>query len=922
MGYFMGRNILALYVIILIMIIIIPASAARLDPAFHSDGMNTDQGLTGGNESEDIEYAIINTNDDNIYIVGYSDNGSDNDIVIWLCDSFGNISQLAVFNHPTYNDDDYASGICFDHNGKLLVTGGTENNSSDLDMILLRYYPNGILDTSFNSTGYLTHNNAAGGNDKDEGRVVTVDQSNRIIVCGVSKGSGPSRMEDITIWCYTTNGTLDPGFNSGQGIVVLTNNGFDRPHDVIVDNNNKVIICGYYSHIGGSALITLRYNPDGTLDTGFNSTGYIIETDAPGDGDSNNDIAFGLSIDENNKILVAGQTGDGTTMVSDLIIFRYNPDGTRDTTFNGTGYVTHNPDSTKTSNVLANEVITDSFGRILVAGWSFSISPNGNEMPFGPAQPSIMTIWRFNQDGSLDTTFNNKGYVLAPDAAGGGGWNSGRDVLLDSQNRIIITGNSEGATTDDDLGVWCYTLIPLSPSNVTLVQPSLNRIDISWNDLSSETSYTLYRSLGVDPLFATKVNGTVQNSTNYADFPLPAYQTYNYWVKAFNEFGSSGFSQITSIYLEGPAYTPTGLNGTPLPPDQIDLCWKDVSNETSYTLYRSLIFDSGTAVPIAGFNQNVTNYSDTGLTPNNTYHYWVKAFNNYGSTGFSDPVIIYLEQCAKTPDNLSGNAVYPDQVDLSWKDVDNETCYTLFRSLSNNTNTAIKVVGLNQDITNYSDTGLSKHIPYYYWVRAYNSDGASRYSDVLSIMVPGEPDTPSWFNAYLDEFNSIKLEWVNVQYEDGYFIYRNNLYNSNTAQKCATFSADETAFVDKNLLVNTEYFYWIKAYNNYGESVFSKGIKIRTASDYSLDNVKIGPNPYSIGKNVELKFVQLPSDVTIKIYDLSGQLIKELNNPDNNGVIKWDTLGNSGIKIVNGLYFCHLETSDGERKIIRLAIAP
>jgi hypothetical protein len=48
--------------------------------------------------------------------------------------------------------------------GKYTVVGGTRNlTDSTGDMIVLRFNSDGTLDTTFNGTGYLMHNNAAGG---------------------------------------------------------------------------------------------------------------------------------------------------------------------------------------------------------------------------------------------------------------------------------------------------------------------------------------------------------------------------------------------------------------------------------------------------------------------------------------------------------------------------------------------------------------------------------------------------------------------------------------------------------------------------------------------------------------------------------------------------------------------------------------
>ena len=87
------------------------------------------------------------------------------------------------------------------------------------------------------------------------------------------------------------------------------------------------------------------------------------------------------------------------------------------------------------------------------------------------------------------------------------------------------------------------------------------------------------------------------------------------------------------------------------------------------------------------------------------------------------------------PDNLLATAVAPDGIDISWSDnSDNETGYILFRSADNVTFTRLHTVASN--VINYTDTGLSSGVTYFYKVEAYNAAGYSDFSSVVSAMAP------------------------------------------------------------------------------------------------------------------------------------------------------------------------------------------
>ncbi|MCK5154567.1 MAG: hypothetical protein KAQ93_09445, partial [Spirochaetales bacterium] len=112
--------------------------------------------------------------------------------------TFNSTGYVIQSNTAGGNRLEHGHAIDLDLNGKILVTGHINEDTNE-DMALWRYNSNGTLDTSFNSSGFVVHNNAAGGNGDDLGSDIAVDTIGRILITGHSYNSLDN---DMVIWRY------------------------------------------------------------------------------------------------------------------------------------------------------------------------------------------------------------------------------------------------------------------------------------------------------------------------------------------------------------------------------------------------------------------------------------------------------------------------------------------------------------------------------------------------------------------------------------------------------------------------------------------------------------------------------------------------------------------------------------------------
>lgn len=245
-----------------------------------------------------------------------------------------------------------AEAIAIQPNGRIVVAG-TIFFGGDEDFALVRYNANGSLDTTFSGDGKVTTPIGPGG---DHVRAMTL-QDDKIVVAGFADENADSTsVEDFAVARYNANGSLDTTFD-GDGRVTTPVGAPDTPEDVqavLAQPGGRIVVGGRADESStfdfGFALV--RYNANGSLDTTFGGDGIRVDTGVNG-------TVRGLASQQGGKILAAGQDSTG-----DFALARYNPGGARDNTFSGDGVQTTDFGSTDR----ANSVVVGPDSRITAAG--------------------------------------------------------------------------------------------------------------------------------------------------------------------------------------------------------------------------------------------------------------------------------------------------------------------------------------------------------------------------------------------------------------------------------------------------------------------------------------------------------------------------------------------------------------------------
>ena len=301
---------------------------------------------------------------------GSPDDGSVNDSTPG--DSFGHAGQVITnFQSASY---DFGMAMVLQPDGKIIVAGGVNldlsNNSLGYQFALARYNSNGVLDQSFGTGGKVVKR------IKDScssyANAVALQTDGKIVAGGNTLC--PDNNDDFALARYNTNGSPDDGlahdstpadsFGTEGKVTTDFYFGHDEASGIVIQPDGKIVLAGTVQILDGSSDLDFgmaRYNTDGSVDESFGG-GWVV-TDFLGD----DDIAHGLAVQSNGKLVVAGSASRSPWRL-DFALARYTSEGFLDNTFGDDGLVI--------TNILfydeASAVAIQPDGKIVAAGRTLS----------------------------------------------------------------------------------------------------------------------------------------------------------------------------------------------------------------------------------------------------------------------------------------------------------------------------------------------------------------------------------------------------------------------------------------------------------------------------------------------------------------------------------------------------------------------
>jgi uncharacterized delta-60 repeat protein len=329
---------------------------------------------------------------------------------------------------------EWAGAMTVDPAGRIYVAGfswGTGDGWGDF--LVTRYQPTGELDLSFNRAGFAVVD--FGTNSEDYCGAVAIAPDGKIVLAGGSQNH-------FAVARLNSDGTPDTTFSGdGRASAVVGGGNFDSAYGVAVQPDGKIVAAGTWKiSATASQIAVVRWNANGTLDTGFDGDGIAVPDVGSAAG---LDVGYGMTLQPDGKVLVVGSSRPVGGMPQ-FTVARLTTGGALDTSFNTTGWTVTNVSPTSYSE--AQRVVLQPDGKIVVGGYA--------DLPHAPLVHSDFVAVRYTTAGALDTTFDTDG-IAHVDMQGSR--DEAHGVAIDSLGRIVLSGYAfrivGGTPTEHDVGL-------------------------------------------------------------------------------------------------------------------------------------------------------------------------------------------------------------------------------------------------------------------------------------------------------------------------------------------------------------------------------------------------------------------------------------------------------------------------------------
>ena len=313
-------------------------------------------------------------------------------------------------------------------------------------------------------------------------------------------------------------------------------------------------------------------------------------------------------------------------------------------------------------------------------------------------------------------------------------------------------------------------------------QTTENSVTIKWDAVSGATGY--------DIQFNGSTYGTTSPSRTFTG--LKDNTEYAYRIRSKNADGVSEYGPEKKVRTTPKAPTNPIASSDE---ESVTVSWASVAGAISYDL----------EIDGKVYRVNGTSHRVTGLKPNTSYSYRIRANNADGSSSYSRAKT--LKTTSMPPETVKETRSQT-AITLKWDMVSGASNYDLLFN-----GTTYRVTGTSRTIS-----GLTANTSYNYQIRVNTTDGSSSYSPVKTVKtLPYAPTTYPTVKVTAAA-DAVTLTWNAVPGATEYELYFDG----------KTYTVTGTSHKVTGLKDDTSYRYQIRSVNEGGRSSYSPSKTVKT----------------------------------------------------------------------------------------------
>jgi uncharacterized delta-60 repeat protein len=214
-------------------------SDGSLDTSFGNGG----RVITPMSDGQDFIASIVIQPDGKVVVTGGVMVNGNNNFILARYNSNGSIDTNFGSNGKVITDfsgkDDFGYSVALQSDGKIVVAGDTGDFANKGDFALARYNSDGTLDANFGNGGKVVTDIAS---SNDVGQSLAILQNGKIVVSGFTENANARR--DFALVAYNSNGSLDTSFGNSGKVITPVSSSYFQDTRVAVQSDGKIVVTG------------------------------------------------------------------------------------------------------------------------------------------------------------------------------------------------------------------------------------------------------------------------------------------------------------------------------------------------------------------------------------------------------------------------------------------------------------------------------------------------------------------------------------------------------------------------------------------------------------------------------------------------------------------------------------------------------